>query len=266
MTITNAPIHPGNEACKPGGLLTARLLGHIGFVCSLAAGCLIGATAPSAGQQCRTDRLELWNQVKTCLSEKPLSEPCKYIYYDSQKKAVYVILHDINTSKKASYLIVPATPVSGIEDKAVLSAPVADFWKYGWDEATKHYLVKQAPENTGLAINSCQSRGQDLLHIHMACVKKTVRDALKAATIPNTWKMNAIKLDNKEYNAIEVSSLDKSPFAVLQQIPAAKDHMGDQSLAVIGSKNAGKYNLFNSYSSGSVKAEAEDLLDETCTQ
>lgn len=204
-----------------------------------------------------TDPNALWNQVQVCLKENPLADPCMSVNRQHQ----YVILHDINPKKKDSYLIVPTFQVTGIEDPKAWKPPVADFWKYGWDQA-KHYVGKPA-EDTGLAINSIAGRDQNQLHIHISCVKKAVRDKLKTANIPATWKLQAVTLENHEYDAIKVASLDKSPFLVLQELGEAKRHMGDQSLAVVGASGGGYY-LLDSYTTKGTKGEAEELLDEKC--
>lgn len=232
--------------------------------------CVLGAailTAPAYAQPLSATQLEkrledpnaLWNQVQVCLKEKPLKDPCMSIDHQHQ----YVILHDINPKKKASYLIVPTFKVTGIEDPKAWTPPVAGFWKYGWDEARRY--IGKPPEDTGLAINSIAGRDQNQLHIHISCVKRAVRDKLKTATIPTTWKLRALTLEGHEYDAIKVASLDKSPFLVLQELSEAKHHMGDQSLAVVGAPGGGYY-LLDSYTTKGTKGEAEELLDEMCSQ
>lgn len=199
----------------------------------------------------------LWNQVQACLKEELLAPPCMLI----DRWHRYVILHDIDPTKKDAYLILPTFRVTGIEDPKAWIPPVAEFWAYGW-EAAKRFVGKPAVD-MGLAINSIAGRGQNQLHIHITCAKPAVRDALENASIPTTWKLRAFTFDGDDYDAIKVPSLQKSPFSVLQDLDDARHHMGAQSLAMIGSADGGFY-LLDTTTTKSEKAEAEELLDETC--
>jgi len=199
----------------------------------------------------------LWNQVETCLSEQELKPPCMQI--DRQHR--YVILHDIDPRKKGAYLIVPTFRVSGIEDPKAWVPPVAEFWAYGWQAAKR--FVKRPAVDMGLAINSVAGRGQNQLHIHITCVSPAVRDALATASIPTTWKLRAFSFDGHDYDALEVASLQTSPFSVLQELGDARHDMGAQSLAVIGAADGG-FTLLDTTTTKAEKAEAEALLDETC--
>jgi CDP-diacylglycerol pyrophosphatase len=56
-----------------------------------------------------------------------------------------------------------------------------------------------------------------------------------------------------------------SPFRLVYQFPGAKDHMAEQSIAVIGSPTAGVYYLLDtSYAHGSNPGTAEELLNQKC--
>ena len=232
-----------------------------GQACSaaLVALTLIGLSSSPGPAEAQTSRDKLWQQVQTCLREQPLQLPCVYVSQANK----YVILKDINPAKPQAYLIVPADKVTGIEDKQIWSPPVLNFWEYGWQES-KRYLKKQPPENTGLAINSVAGRDQDQLHIHISCVKKSVRDALaKATAVTDKWGALVELVSGHKYNVRKVTSLSTSPFTLLGELPPAKDHMKDQTLAVIGAKGGGFY-VLNDYTHADDKGEAEELLDEKC--
>ncbi len=199
----------------------------------------------------------LWKEVQACLEQVPPKPPCMLI----DRPARYVVLHDIDPAKADAYLIVPTVPVTGIEDPRAWVPPVAELWSYGW-EAAKRFLGKPAVD-MGLAINSVAGRGQNQLHIHITCVQAAVRDALARATVPTTWQPGAFTFRGHDYDAIKVASLRRSPFGVLRDLGNARHHMGAQSLAVIGAADGGFY-LLDTTTTSTEKAEAEELLDETC--
>src|SRR5208337_3061932 len=98
----------------------------------------------------------------------------------------------------------------------------------------------QPASRTGLAINSKNGRSQNQLHIHISCVLPSVSEKLETAPVP-VYPAPAVKVQlgahNNTYMAVKVTGLagQNSPFEVIQAMPGVKDHMADQSIAVIGS-------------------------------
>lgn len=120
-----------------------------------------------------------------------------------------------------------------------------------------------------MAINSKNGRSQNQLHIHISCVLPSVSEKLETTPIP-LYPAPAVKLQlgahNNTYMAVKVTGLagQNSPFEVIQAMPGAKDHMADQSIAVIGSGKPNEYYVVNTTSNGANPGYAEELLDETC--
>ena len=156
----------------------------------------------------------------------------------------------------------PATEVTGIEDPRALRPPVAELWAYGWEVAGE--LVGRPPQAMALAINSKAGRSQDLLHIHISCVRPEVAAGLARAPIGPAWAAAPfVTFDGDRYNARKVAGLAPSPFLVLRELPEARADMAAQSLAVIGAADGCFFVLTDSTEPG-VVAEAEELLDQDC--
>ena len=201
------------------------------------------------------DRNGLYRQMQACLAETTPGPPCTVV----DPARGFVVIADDDPAKPDSWLIVPATAVTGIEDPRALRPPVLGFWRIGWHEGLR--LLERPPADIALAINSRGGRTQDLLHIHISCVLPQVRDALAAAAIGADWAPAPfVTFAGHPYNARKVASLEPSPFLRLRELPATRADMAAQSLAVIGSADGGFYLL----AEDSPDAEAEELLDQTC--
>jgi hypothetical protein len=119
----------------------------------------------------------LWLTVRSCIFIKQtlgLNGAC------TQISAAYAVLRI--PGSRTHTLVVPTSPVEGIESPLVRSALGQELWHAALD-ARK--LVLEAVdgripiEAVGLAINSANSRTQDQLHIHVDCVQPEVRAALR---------------------------------------------------------------------------------------
>lgn len=187
----------------------------------------------------------------------------------SEPRDGYVLLKDNSPRKPQSWLIVPAAPVSGIEDPAALSAPVADLFQHGF--ALAAHTPGRPAADTALAINSQPGRTQDQLHIHISCVRPAVRQALLAAAVP-AWPAAPVAVSlpprGDSYQVVRIAGLGgaSSPFRRVAERPGARGAaaMADESIAVIGTATSGEYFLVNRRSLPGRPAEAEELLDQTC--
>lgn len=207
--------------------------------------------------------------TKCCTANPPTDAHCKY--YSATDK--YVIVKDADPQKPYGYLIMPSFPVTGIEQTTETEKPpVADFWQFGWIEATQRFL-KKSPKNTALAINSKPGRQQDQLHIHFSCVLSTVPGEIAKAgkistdpTKPTTVQLGPHK---DPYEVVTLTSLTgaSSPFKLIEKFPHASGHIGDQSIAIIGTgtTNPPVYYMAVTYNHGSNPGDAEELLNQTST-
>ena len=200
----------------------------------------------------------LYRQMRACLADPGQGVPCTV----TEPRRGFVLIKDDDPKKPFAWLLVPSTDVTGIEDPAVLVAPVADFWSVGWDFAGQ--LLPAPPEGRALAINSKAGRSQNLLHIHVSCIPPELRAALATADIGPDWRAEPfLMLGGQAFNVRTVARLDPSPFVLLRDLPGAAEDMGGQSLAVIGRAGGGFYLVTDATGPG-VPAETEALLDETC--
>ena len=74
-------------------------------------------------------------------------------------------------------IVVPTTPISGIESPALLRENAPNYWEAAWEARrfVEEGARRQLPrDKIGMAINSAVSRSQDQLHIHVACVAPAV--------------------------------------------------------------------------------------------
>lgn len=205
----------------------------------------------------------LWALAQCC--ERSLTGDVGCRVYD--KTNDYVIIKDNSVRKPQSYLIIPTSRVTGIEDGLVNRPPVVDFWQYGWAQSRTYPGYPTA--DTGMAINSEQGRTQNQLHIHISCVRPDVKTALDQAPIgffpaqPITLRLPP---HDNLYRATKVTGLtgEQSPFLVFQSDPQVRDHMGKQSIAVVGSSVADQYFVLDTQSGDGKSGHAEELLEQTC--
>jgi CDP-diacylglycerol pyrophosphatase len=220
----------------------------------------------------------LWTVVQSCVAEQKLGRvpPGECVSVDLKDDVA--ILHSIEG--RWQYLAIPTIRVTGIEDPQIKSAQLPDYWELAWIAANR-YLPTSVTRNRadiGLAINSVPGRSQNQLHIHISCVKPYVRGQLLAdqGRIGTTWSAPLIRNGDEEYRAIRVerSSLDgENPFALLQKLPGAAQHMGLHTLVVTGASwNNGKtlgFYVLDDYAhdtpDGPDDGHGEGLLDEDCT-
>jgi CDP-diacylglycerol pyrophosphatase len=219
----------------------------------LVAGC---AAMPPA--EIPAERAGLYRAMETCLGEASPTPSCLTV----DRGRGFVLLKDRDPAKPYGYLIVPDRAVTGIEDPRALRPPVADLWRYGWAAGAE--LLPAPPSGRGLAINSKAGRSQDLLHIHISCVRDDVRAELASVRLAPGWAPEPVLLlEGRAWNARRVARLDPSPFLRLTELPGAAEDMGAQSLAVFGLPDGGFALLADATEPGA-PGDAEELLDQDC--
>jgi CDP-diacylglycerol pyrophosphatase len=130
------------------------------------------------------DRLALWPVVRACVADFKLTGapfPClKVDISDGEERGDVVLrpplLHDL--------ILAPTRKIVGIEDPFLQSPEAPNYLDAAW--RARSFLKGadgQAPEReaVGLVVNSAVIRTQDQLHIHVGCLRPSVRRALAAA-------------------------------------------------------------------------------------
>ncbi len=80
-------------------------------------------------------------------------------------------------SSATRVIVIPTTPISGIESPALLRENAPNYWEAAWEarrfveEGARCQLPR---DKIGMAINSAVSRSQNQLHIHVACIARRV--------------------------------------------------------------------------------------------
>jgi CDP-diacylglycerol pyrophosphatase len=220
---------------------------------------------------------ELWKVVQNCVVAKQhghtLRAGCLSV---DLKNQVAVLPGIIGT---AHFLVVPTIRVTGIEDPRLRDPNLPNYWALAWS-AANHYLPKRVtkdPTLIGLAINSVEGRSQNQLHIHVACIKRTIRRKLRAdaGVIGTSWSQPMLRYGPQDYRTMRVNSTTLSsvnPFALLEKVPGALQDMGAHTLVVTGAAwdNGTKtgFYILEDYAhdtpDGPDMGHGEDLLDESC--
>jgi CDP-diacylglycerol pyrophosphatase len=139
-------------------------------------------------------------------------------------------------------LVIPTARLSGIESPALLDPAAPNYFEAAWE--ARRYVERFAGQtiprdDIALAVNSVDGRSQNQLHIHVDCVRRSVKQALDAALprIGPGWSRFRLTLMGERYRARWVAGEDlgeRNPFALLAEDPAARPRMGRETLAVVG--------------------------------
>lgn len=190
----------------------------------------------------------------------------------------YVLLKDIRGV--AQYLLIPTRKISGIESPEILKQDLPNYWAAAW---THRNLLEQkllannkflGDNMIGLAINSQGARSQDQMHIHIDCLRPDVRDALAqhGSEIGASWVKLSFDLAGTRYYARRLTAADlktQDPFKLLADgVPGAREAMGRQTLAMIGTQSPGKNDFVLLAAPGADESasamHSEDVLDHSC--
>lgn len=242
------------------------IFGVLGVIAIVLTGSSASADHPGA----------LWRVVHgLCLRDMAISghpAPCLAV----NRQGGYAVVPDL--SRRTQVLLVPTTPLGGIESPQILAPDAVNYWQAAWD--ARRYVERRARRSiprdaVGLAINSVFSRSQNQLHIHVDCVRPDVRQALRErdAAIGAAWTRLPIPLAGRWYKARRLAGEDlgqRNPFELLARgDPAARRHMPLETLAVIGATfpdgSPGFYLLSDHVDL--LRGDpgfAEDLLDHSC--
>lgn len=229
---------------------------------------LAGVGTAAAG----VTRDTLWVVTRTCVAAqgtfgKPF--PCLHVDLGSARSPGFAVLKA--PLLKTEVVVMPTTKIVGLEDMSLRSAAGASYWRAAM--VARHYVTdalhdRLALRDVGMAVNSHGGRSQDQLHIHLDCVRASVRNALtaQAGGFTSRWKPLPIPLERQRYygKLIPAKALDTvNPFAELADLPGPRD-LRATSLAMVstspGDPEPGAYLL--AYRAGD--SHAEFLLDHDC--
>jgi CDP-diacylglycerol pyrophosphatase len=186
------------------------------------------------------DRLALWPVVRACVADFKLTGapfPCLKVDMSNGEERGDVVLrppllHDL--------ILAPTRKIVGIEDPFLQSPEAPNYLDAAW--RARSYLKGadgQAPERDaiGLVVNSAVIRTQDQLHIHVGCLRPSVRRALAAAApeVPiGEWARIDAVVPHQTFWATRIRAADLSdvqPFRLAAE--ALADKVKDLAIMMI---------------------------------
>jgi CDP-diacylglycerol pyrophosphatase len=242
------------------------------FVIAAVSALLAAAPSPAA---IRDDPDALWRVVHgLCVTDKALTglpAPCLAV----DRARGFAVVPDPDSATQV--LLVPTRRVLGIESPDLLASGSPNYWSFAWD--ARGYVERRARRTIprdmiALAVNSAFGRTQRQLHIHIDCVRSSVRAALIAhrQMIASAWRPFPIALMGHSYRAMrldgEVLGV-QDPFKLLaQDDAAARADMGSRTLVVVGTLFGGTPGFVVLAGRGNTpnnpEGAGEDLLDHGC--
>ena len=207
--------------------------------------------------------------------------PCAAVSLADGAARGYAVLKDRDGASQ--YLVMPTRLITGIEDPALLAPDAVNYFAPAWDAQSWVDGKLAAPldrRDVSVAVNSQYGRSQDLLHLHVDCLRADVRNALSydQTQMGETWSPRIFMLAGHPYRAMRISGASlgaANPFRLLaqgMQVPPAE--MGDWTLVLVGAQLD---DLRGGYGPGFILlaaradpahgqyASGEELQDHACT-
>lgn len=231
----------------------------------------LGFASPAAS----APRDALWWVIELCKTDARLvGRPWPCLHVDRQ--GGFAILADPN--RPTQILLTPTRRIFGIEDPSLRSSAAPNLWSGAWRNRALFRRRTGRPGSAldpGFAVNSRFGRTQDQLHIHIDCVRWSVRMALDAEvdTIGDDWTdlKQPLGPHRRRYRARwldEGALASNDPFRLLDE-DAAPDHADRLTLAMIPAVRAsGSAGFLLLSHEADPRAHdpgaAEELLDHRC--
>ncbi len=166
-------------------------------------------------------------------------------------------------------IVVPTRKIAGVESPLLLRENAQNLWLEAWRHRGAVTAAADRPlawDDIGMAVNSQEQRTQDQLHIHVDCIFPQLKRALEAhPPSENHWSELDLRpwADRYRVKRLGANGLDRNIFRMIaDEIPGARTHMGDHSVAVIGF-GSGPGEGFVVMDNGD-GGHAEELLDHRC--
>jgi CDP-diacylglycerol pyrophosphatase len=246
---------------------------RIGPSVFVAIGLLAAAGALVLTATAAADPNTLWKVVHgLCVRDQQISHipaPCVAV----DLKSGYAVLKD--ERGRTQVLVIPIAKVTGIESPELLAPDGPNYWQQAW--AARRYVERFAGQaiprdDLALAVNSAYGRTQDQLHIHVDCIKTSVKQALAPvlAAPPKQWTKLDMDLPGGPYSALWVESADLTginPFGLLAADPAASADMSRETLAAIPTATptgAQGFLLLAGHADSMGGGHAESVIDHSC--
>lgn len=138
-------------------------------------------------------------------------------------------------------LVIPTQKISGIESPLLQSESLTSYFLAAWKNRSHISTEMNKPLKDSwisLAVNSEYGRSQNQLHVHIACLRQDVYNALneQEKKINQYWRPLPIKLVGNIYLARKLSGTDltkEDPFHLLKRYADEQgDNIGNYGLAL----------------------------------
>lgn len=169
--------------------------------------------------------------------------PCALVLIADGREHDYALLKD--RVGAGQFLVMPAILIPGIEDPRLGDADATDYFTPAWH--ARHRVATQSGlrlerEDVGIAVNSLYGRTQDLLHLHVDCMRQDVRDTLKALAprIERTWSPLPQRRAGHAYHAIRIdgdNSVEANLFHLVRDaLCVRRQDMGRWTILLTGAR------------------------------
>lgn len=201
-------------------------------------------------------------------------DPCAEVAIGGGVDNGYAVLKDrVGASQ---FLVMPTRLITGIEDPQLLAPGATNYFDPAWrarglvDQRLGTTLTR---DDVSIAVNSIYGRSQDLLHLHVDCLRADVRDALhrRLAAVGRRWS-TPIALAGRGYYALRIDGDDSvpiDPFAALADgLKVPPTEMGAWTLVLAGASFADGPGFVllaaRADPAGGYDGWGEDLQDHQC--
>jgi CDP-diacylglycerol pyrophosphatase len=225
----------------------------------------------AASEACAAIHREaLWVVLQSCVvAQKTIGNPfpCLSVNPTSSTGPGYAVLRAPFSTTRV--LVMPTEKIEGLESPILQQPEASAYWRAALRARrfVTDALGGGVPvSDVGLVVNASVGRSQDQLHIHLDCVKPSVRAGLQrhASAFTARWTPLKFPLEGVRYYGLRVGASQVegfNPFASLASLPGARRDLRATSLAAVSAPatdpNGGFYVL--AYRGG--RSPVERLLD-----
>lgn len=216
----------------------------------------------------------LWIALQGCLLTKKTTGrafPCLSVDLGDRDRPGTAVLRA--PGQPTHTVVMPTAAVVGLEAPGLQQSAGNAYWKAAL--AARSDVVsalggRWPVEEVGLAVNSVGGRSQDQLHIHLDCIRPSVRAALRrhSQRLGATWSAFPVPLLGRRFlvRGIAAAEVDGfNPFAALRQLPGRAPDLRATSFAIIAREGHDPDRGFAMLAYQSPEAHAEMLLDHACS-
>ncbi len=188
----------------------------------------------------------LWRVVQTCMANHYVTGgafPCLQVNLDGGAASGYAVLRAPLEDRHV--ILAPTVRTVGIEEGRLRAADAPDYFQDAW--SVRHFVTDglarpPARDDLAMAVNSKLGRSQDQLHIHVDCIRSSVKQSLQrqmpslrtqgwtqisvAPHAPRYWAMAIAKEDLAGVNVFDL---------VANGLKIDADRMDDTTIVVAGS-------------------------------